>query len=112
MKTLEQQIKNRQRFDLRDPLGRGRIRNLVYEYDALRNLKNKEIARLKDVVTNQAEAVTCMVVRANELEKENQMLRRCVKEGDEARKSLAKKLAMAESEISVLKNKYGTKEAS
>jgi hypothetical protein len=112
IKDLEARIKENTRIQLTDLFGKGRIRKQMYEYDCMRTRKNEEIATLKDISIRQAEAVTSMVIRSAELEKENAMLRRCVKEGDEARKSLANKLAMAESEISALKNKYGTEEAS
>lgn len=95
-KTLEQEIKKRARFQFTDPLGKGRIRNLVYEYDCLRTRKNKEIDWLKDITVHQAEAVTSMVIRTAALEKENAMLRKCIEEGDKARKNLARKLAVAE----------------
>lgn len=111
-KELEQQIRKRARFQLTDAFGKGRIRNLMYEYDCMRTRKNEEIATLKDISIRQAEAVTSMVIRSAELEKENAMLRRCVKEGDEARKNLAKKLSVAESKIAALTSKYGTEEAS
>lgn len=111
-KELEQQIKKRARFQFTDAFGKWRIRNLMYEYDCMRKRKNAEIERLNQITIHQAEAVTAMVIRTSELEKENVMLRRCVKEGDEARKSLARKLAMAESEIVALKNKYGMEDAS
>ena len=101
-KTLEQEVKTRTKFQFTDPLGKGRIRNLIYEYDCLRTRKNKEINWLKDITVHQAEAVTSMVIRTNELEKENAMLRRCVKEGDQARKNLANKLAIAEAKIAAM----------
>ena len=98
-KTLEQEIKNRTKFQFTDPLGKGRIRNLMFEYDALRTRKTKEINWLKDVTVKQAEAVTSMVIRTNKLEQENAMLKRCVEEGDKARKNLANKLAIAEAKL-------------
>lgn len=106
-KTLEDQIRQRCKFQVTDAFGKGRIRNLMYEYDCLRNRKNKEINWLKDITVRQAEAVTTMVVRTNDLEKENAMLRKCVKEGDQARKNLAHKLSIMEAAYTELKNKYG-----
>lgn len=105
-KTLEQQIRQRSRFQLTDAFGKGRIRNLMYEYDCLRTRKNKEINWLKDITVHQAEAVTSMVIRSNQLEQENAMLRKCIKEGDEARKSLAKKLSMSEARLAELEQDY------
>ena len=98
-KTLEQEIKKRSKFQFTDPLGKGRIRNLVFEYDCLRDRKNTEINWLKDITVRQAEAVTSMVLRTAALEKENAKLRKCIEEGDRARKSLANKLALAEARL-------------
>ena len=98
-KTLEQEIKKRSKFQFTDPLGKGRIRNLMYEYDCLRTKKNKEINWLKDITVRQAEAVTSMVIRTEMLEKQNAKLRKCIEEGDNARKSLASKLAIAEAKL-------------
>ena len=105
-KTLEQQIRQRSRFQFTDAFGKGRIRNLMYEYDCLRIRKNKEIAWLKEITIHQAEAVTSMVIRTNQLEHENAMLRDAVKNGDEARKNLAKKLAMSEARLAELERDY------
>lgn len=112
IKDLEVRIKENTRIQLTDLFGKGRIRKQMYEYDCMKTRKNEEIATLKDISIRQAEAVTSMVIRSAELEKENAMLRRCVKEGDEARKNLAKKLSVAESKIAALTSKYGTEEAS
>lgn len=118
-KTLEEQIRNRAKFQFTDAFGKGRIRNLMYEYDCLRTRKNKEINRLKDITVHQAEAVTSMVIRAHQLEKENAMLRECIQKSDEVRKDLAKKLAIAEAERTSLemdyvnlKNKFKMEDAS
>lgn len=105
-KTLEQQIRQRSRFQFTDAFGKGRIRNLMYEYDCLRTRKNKEIAWLKEITINQAEAVTSMVIKTNQLEHENAMLLEAVKSGDEARKSLAKKLAVSEARLAELERDY------
>ena len=116
---LERQIQQRTKFQFTDPLGKGRIRNLMWEYDCLRRRKNDEIEGLKDIAVRQAEAVTSMVIRANKLEKENEMLREAIRKSDEVRKNLAKKLSIVESEkVSLemdylnLKNKYELEDAS
>lgn len=105
-KELEKEIKSRSRFQFTDPFGKGRIRNLVWEYDVLRKRKNEQIEWLKDVAIRQAEAVNIMVIRTQALEKENKRLQEAIKKGDEARKNLAKKLAIAESELASMEMDY------
>lgn len=118
-KELEKQIKKNTRFQFTDPIGRGRIRKLMYEYNCMLTNKNKQIDWLKDITVNQAEAVTAMILRTQKLEKESEMLREAIKKGDEARKNLSKKLSISEAEkVSLemdyinLKNKIEMEDAS
>ena len=51
---LEENIQLVSKFCFNDPFGKGRIRNLMYEYDCMLKRKNEEIERLRTIVDNQA----------------------------------------------------------
>lgn len=106
IKSFEDRIRENTKIQLTDLFGKGRIRKQMWEYNALKNNKNREIERLQIIAASQSKAVNAMVVRAEQLEKENAMLRKCIKEGDEARKSMAKKLSMSEARLAELEQDY------
>lgn len=107
-KNLEQQIRQRSKFQFTDILGKGRIRNLMYEYDCLRDRKNAEILRLKQITLSQSAAVTEMVMRVSELEKENKLLRGYTVESDRAKKNMLDKYLQSESKLSKVSEDFGT----
>lgn len=118
-KPLEDRIRENTKIQLTDLFGKARIRKQMWEYDCMLSNKNKQIAWLKDITVNQAEAVTAMILRTQKLEKENEMLREAIKKSDEVRKDLSKKLSISESEkVSLemdylnLKNKIAMEDAS
>ena len=106
IKSFEDRIRENTKIQLTDLFGKGRIRKQMWEYNALKNNKNREIERLQIIAASQSKAVNAMVIRAEQLEKENAMLRKCIKEGDEARKSLAKKLSISEARLAELEQDY------
>ena len=106
IKSFEDRVRENTKIQLTDLFGKGRIRKQMWEYNALKNNKNREIERLQIIAASQSKAVNAMVVRAEQLEKENVMLRKCIKEGDEARKSMAKKLSMSEARLAELEQDY------
>lgn len=67
--TLEKKIKDRSRFKFDDIFGRARIRKTMYEYDSMKRNKDAEIARLKDICSTQADAITRLVLKVSELER-------------------------------------------
>lgn len=107
-KNLEQQIRQRSKFQFTDILGKGRIRNLMYEYDCLRDRKNAEILRLKQITLSQSAAVTEMVMRVSELEKENKLLRGYTVESDRAKKNMLDKYLQSESKLSKVSEDFDT----
>lgn len=68
---LEKKVKYRSKFSLNDFFGKGRIRNLMYEYECMRNRKDEEIAKLKEVISAQAITIHELPKQILELQKKN-----------------------------------------
>lgn len=67
---LEKKIQHVSKFCFNDPIGKGRIRNLMYEYECLRDRKNLEIAELKEFSLGQAKLISALATRIQVLEKQ------------------------------------------
>ena len=54
---LEKSIQYVAKFCFNDPFGKGRIRNLMYEYDCMLKRKNEEIETARDILHKQSIAI-------------------------------------------------------
>lgn len=99
IKSLEDRIKENTKIQLTDLFGKGRIRKQMWEYDTMKNNKNREIERLQIIAASQSKAVNAMVIRTEQLEKENAMLRGYIAESDKAKRNILKRLSIAEAKL-------------
>lgn len=103
IKSLEDRIRENTKIQLTDLFGKGRIRKQMWEYDTMKANKNREIERLQIIAASQSKAVNAMVIRTEQLEKENAMLRGYISESDKVKRDILKRLAIAEAKIAKLK---------
>ena len=103
VKTLEDRIRENTKIQLTDLFGKGRIRKQMWEYDTMKNNKNREIERLQIIAASQSKAVNAMVIRTEQLEKENAMLRGYIAESDKVKRDILKRLSIAEAKVAKLK---------
>lgn len=99
---LRKYIRKKSAFDISDPLGKVRIRRLMYEYEDLRWRYNKEISSYRQTTISQANAVTMMVEKLQKLEKENEYLKAYIKESDATKINLQKNRMAADQQVSQL----------
>lgn len=102
-KSLEDRIKENTKIQLTDLFGKGRIRKQMWEYDMMKTNKNREIERLQIIAASQSKAVNAMVIRAEQLEKENAMLRGYIAESDKVKRDILNRLSIANAELAKLK---------
>lgn len=103
IKSLEDRIKENTKIQLTDLFGKGRIRKQMWEYDTMKTNKNREIERLQIIAASQSKAVNAMVIRTEQLEKENAMLRGYIAESDKVKRDILKRLSIAEAKVVKLK---------
>lgn len=101
---LDRYIKSKTAFDPSDPLGKGRIRRLIYEYEDLRHRYKKEIETYRNTTVNQANAVTMMVEKLRSMEKECDYLKSYIKESDATKINLQKNRMAADKKVEDLED--------
>lgn len=89
-RDLDRRIRRYARFDITDFFGKSRIRKLMYEYDQLKWVYQKEVENDSEIINRQAEAVTAMVEKLTAAEKEIEYLRAYIRESDSAKCSMQK----------------------
>lgn len=99
IKSLEDRIRENTKIQLGDLFGKGRIRKQMWEYDTMKTNKNREIERLQIIAASQSKAVNAMVIRTEQLEKENAMLRSYIAESDKVKRDILKRLSIAEAKL-------------
>ena len=112
IKSLEDRIKENTKIQLGDLFGKGRIRKQMWEYDTMKTNKNREIERLQIIAASQSKAVNAMVIRTEQLEKENAMLRSYIAESDKVKRDILNRLSIAEAKLAAKKENDEMEEAS
>lgn len=72
---FEEQIKWRSAFSFNDFFGKGRIRNLMYEYKHMLDRKNAEIKELKTIVEHQSITIDFFADKCMAQQKEYEKLK-------------------------------------
>lgn len=85
-------------FDHTDIFGKGRIRKLIFEYNALKQSYQKETKAQQEIIMSQARAVTSMVEKTQSMQDEIDYLKRYIKESDAAKANLQKNRMLADSD--------------
>ncbi len=94
--SLEAYVKRSSALDPTDFFGKGRIRKLIYEYDELKRKSSTTLSNYKEIMLAQAQCVTKVLMRNQELEKENSYLKHYIRESDLAKVNLQQKKVTAE----------------
>ena len=108
IEDLEEFIRKHTRFDPLDPLGKGRIRRLCFEYDQVKRKADRDQRENERVSSAQAEAVTIMVRRLAEVEERNRYLENYVKEADAIKEKQHKELQEQKATIELLADQVRT----